>query len=83
VSLFPEWQAAHAVEAALPLRIRQMWQMYSKDEAHKCGQCVFLERYKQGGHWMKCGKSKQTGGTGTDWRSSWPACGLFQQEERE
>lgn len=84
--LFPEWEQFHAAEIAalrsLPLRIRQMWALHGKDEAHTCGQCVHL---RQAGYtsrtYYKCDLTTITHGAGTDWRKRWVACGKFGEKK--
>jgi len=83
VSLFPEWQEAHKDDPSLPERIRVMRAMYGKRDDKKCRTCKFLEHYKQSASWMKCKFSKHTGGTATDWKARWPACGKFEEDKDE
>lgn len=50
----------------------------------KCSGCVFLIETPPGytaKNYRKCSKYGVTGGPGTDWRVSNPACGLFQAKE--
>lgn len=65
-----------------PDQIKTMWRMYGKNEAHRCGECAFLERRSQSGTWFKCLNTKITGGAATDFKKKWAACGKFQQKEQ-
>lgn len=78
-SLFPEWQEQHAQDVILPKRILVMHAMNGKAEGKFCKTCKHLMRFKQSARWMKCSKSKITGGAGTDWKASFPACGLHDE----
>lgn len=82
-TLFPEWQEQHAEEIALPRRIQAMRAMYGKTEGKTCKTCAHLVRYRQSATWMKCKRSKITGGAGTDWKASFPACGLFEEVNKD
>lgn len=83
MSLFREWQEQQRQKpyADLPLRIREMLAVYGETPGKTCKTCLLLKHYHQGARWMKCSKSKQTGGAGTDWRAGWPACGLYQEDK--
>ena len=65
------------IEDVLPDRIETMHKVFGKNDGNKCGDCIYFVRYKQGSRWSKCSLTVQTGGTGTDWRATWPACGRF------
>lgn len=83
--LFPEWldQQLGSSDplADKPERLRVMHKAHPPTpgrEGKTCKSCRFLERHQRGGTWLKCGKfSKNTSGSGTDWRAGWPACGLY------
>jgi hypothetical protein len=83
-NLFPEWweEKKKTVEA-LPLRIRAMHAAHGLRSAQKCKNCAFFQRHSQAATWFKCAKSKITGGSATDWRANWPACGKFKPQETE
>ncbi len=81
MTLFPEWQEKHKQDKPLlPERIRVMHGMYGRTEGKTCRHCIFLEHYKMGASWLKCGRSKKTNSVATDWRAGWPACGLWEEE---
>ena len=81
-TLFPEWLEAHKEEHALPFRIQQMLNIHGRMPGKTCKTCAHLQRYKQSARWMKCDLTKITGGTGTDWKASWPACGKYEEESK-
>ena len=58
----------------LPERMRIMLRMYGYGEG-QCKNCPHFERHRQASTWFKCGLTVQTGGTATDWKAKWPACG--------
>lgn len=66
------------VRGDINARLRQMHLAYGESVGHKCGDCVHLKRYAKGSTWHKCTLTRQSGGRGTDWGSTWPACGMFQ-----
>lgn len=61
-----------------PRRLRDMWQFYGQAEGEvTCSECPqFLRREYHNRNYFKCQKSTITAGPATDWRASWPACGL-------
>ncbi len=77
-----EFREKERAQAVYPLRIRQMWKMYGKSDGNKCGDCAHMIRKSFAKVYRKCGKAKQTNGTGTDWLASWQACGLFNLEAK-
>lgn len=84
MSLFPEWQEAHKNdEKLLPRRINEMHALHGKLPGKKCKGCKHLERWSYSRDYIKCSKSKMTHGAGTDWRTGWPACGLYEESEAQ
>ena len=79
MTLFPEWVEEHKKEFLLPRRIVVMHSMYGKADDRTCKTCKHLRRYKQSARWMKCLKAKITGGSATDWKAGFPACGLYEE----
>lgn len=64
----------------LPERIRTMHAAFGSTPGHTCAQCAHLQRFRQGGTWYKCLQTDHTAGSAsTDWRTRWPACGLFEE----
>lgn len=63
----------------LPKRIRDMHAMYGATPGRTCIQCAHFLRYHYGSIWYKCSKSNPTSSASTDWRTRWPACGLFEE----
>lgn len=68
-----------AATTALPQQIREMHTLFGTAAARCCGQCAHLQRMRQGGTWYKCLKTDHASGVATDWRTRWPACGLFEE----
>jgi len=65
----------------LPKRIRDMYALHGATEGHACKECKHL--FNHGGHthrYYKCDLQRITHGPATDWRTSWPACGKFQEK---
>lgn len=63
-----------------PARLRQMYaERGSGPAGAMCGGCAHLVTVRAGGTWFKCDLSRVTGGAGSDWRKSWPACGAFEE----
>jgi len=72
--------AEHAAKGTRQLA--RMLARHGRDpQGHACGDCVHFVRANLDtaakGYW-KCTEYGVTGGPGTDWRVSWPACGLFE-----
>ena len=64
----------------LPRRIQDMHDFFGATPGRVCAGCIHLQRYRQGSTWYKCLKTDHTAGSAsTDWRTRWPACGLFQE----
>lgn len=61
----------------LPPRLLDMHRLYGASPGNICKNCGHLERHRQGARWLKCGKARKTASRATDWKASWPACGLF------
>ena len=76
-----EWLAQQSPIKGLPKRITIMHKMYGISAGHTCGKCALMLRRKFSATYLKCSRSTMTRGAATDWRASWPACGLFQQGE--
>jgi hypothetical protein len=52
-------------------------------ETRFCGECAHFVRHEHSRTYFKCGKFAQTCGPGTDWRSNWPACGMFKPWKKD
>ena len=80
-TLFPDWIQKHNDDLpGLPDRIKVMLNKFGRfSPPQNCKDCRHLRRYQAGGKWMKCDLTKQTGGSGSDWKASWPACGKFEE----
>lgn len=80
IDMFPD-----VPKAAAPLddKIKRMHLAYGKGLCDKkCGQCkMFLREAYHNGRYKKCIKYGQSRGAGTDWKVSYPACGLFDEDE--
>lgn len=65
----------------LPERIGAMYRMYGRTEGERCGDCVhFYYISGRGGRpYPKCDLNIDTGGPGSDWGKSWPACGRYEE----
>lgn len=55
--------------------------LYGEEAGRQCKDCRWLMRFRMGSAWFKCAQTLPTGGTGTDWRSGWQACGMFEEED--
>ncbi len=62
-----------------PARILQLWAVYGIHGEACCKTCRHLFCHGHTRNYYKCRKSKITRGAGTDWRVSWPACGLYEE----
>lgn len=67
----------------LPERIGAMYRMYGRTDGQRCGDCVHLYHISGRGpsSYPKCDLNVDTGGPGSDWGKSWPACGKWEQRE--
>lgn len=66
-------------------QLERMLARHGRDpHGRSCGDCAHFVRANRDtaahGYW-KCLEYGVTGGAGTDWRVSWPACGLFAARE--
>jgi len=66
-----------------PERLRQMLKLYGAKEGHTCKTCRHPIRKHYAKTYYKCDQTKMTNGTGTDWRVSLPACGLYEEGEHK
>ena len=79
-SEWEEWLAEHApTKPVLPLRIRQMHATYGVSAGKHCRTCVHLLRVRFANVYRKCSKAKMTASAATDWKATWPACGLYSE----
>ena len=77
-TLFDLSEVDSAVAGPFPDRLREMHVIRGFGPAGAvCGGCAHLITMKRGGTYFKCDLSRVTGGAGSDWRKSWPACGAF------
>ena len=67
----------------LPERIRVMHIQYGLEENRTCQQCHFFLRVRANHTYFKCSKTRMSRSSATDWRASWPACGLFDPAENQ
>ena len=67
----------------LPKRILHMYYLHGTTEGKTCRQCAHLFDNNAGNrhHYYKCQWHHVTAGPATDWRTSWPACGKFQEQD--
>lgn len=63
----------------LPERIRVMHIWFGTTEGETCKNCKHLIRHRMGKSWLKCDLTLQTGGSATDWKAGWLACGKFEK----
>lgn len=63
----------------LPGRIRGMLSTYGQTEGQRCGECAHLLAVRYSRTYYKCQRSHMSASNATDWRVSWPACGLFER----
>lgn len=71
--------------AKLPERIKRMRREHGQaPEGEQCKGCPFL-RHTNGYNrrYWKCTKYRLSHGAATDWRVSWPACGLKPQKDQQ
>jgi len=66
-------------EKPLPRRILGMYAVYGKTEGRYCGECASFLRFRRGGSWSKCERTRITSSKATDWRARWEACGKFEE----
>jgi hypothetical protein len=71
-----------AAQPVYPERMRVMLKAHGKTEGEICKTCRLLLRWKTARTYLKCSKSTLTHGPGTDWRAAWPACGLWEWEDK-
>lgn len=63
-------------------QIGKMHHIYGVTEGRRCKECVHFYYVRPGQNtYRKCRKFGISGGPATDWRSNYPACGIFQQQE--
>ena len=63
----------------LPLRARQMLEVYGRTPGKRCRTCVHLVGKQWAKVYYKCELTRQSNGTKTDWGRSWPACGEYEE----
>jgi hypothetical protein len=59
---------------------RQLLLLYGTAKGRTCSECPHFERHR---NWFKCGQSAKTGGTATDWRARWQACGKVRDDDSD
>ena len=65
-------------EELLPARMRQMQREHGAGPPDAtCKDCQHLVCVSMSRNYYKCVKSHVSGSNATDWRVSWPACGLY------
>jgi hypothetical protein len=67
-------------DPGLPPTLAQMHREHGVAPGKICGDCAHCYRKQLAHSYLKCGRSLITSGPGTDWRKSWPACGLFVED---
>ena len=71
-----------ALSADYPERLRVMHAMYGADPlGRRCGLCRHLINRHYSRNYYKCSLTTQTNGASTDWRTRWPACGKFEDDQ--
>lgn len=68
------------LNAAAVLAHKKLLVMNGQAEGKQCKTCVHLVRKELSATYFKCNKFKNTAGPGTDWRVSWQACGLYEED---
>ena len=74
------FEMPEAAGAPLPRAISEMHLAYGAKVDRRCGDCMYFIRYHQSTRWAKCSRTRQTGGSVTEWRAHWSACGLFRDQ---
>ncbi len=75
VKLFAEYRAL-----AKARRLEKMHVLYGAGPiGRRCGACVHLVGREFSRTYYKCDRYAVTGGTATDWKLSWEACGKFEE----
>lgn len=63
-------------------KIYMMYKLFgqAKDKDARCIGCCHLTSYTAGRKWYKCECYGTSSSAATDWRCSWHACGLYNQQ---
>lgn len=68
----------------LPQRIVTMHLANGRNDAYNCGTCDHLLHNRSNGRThYKCARYALSAADAADWRSDWPACGLWEQWEQD
>jgi len=86
IPLFPGFETEYVARtplAGLHPRIQAMHKRHGSTLDKTCKDCKWLIKQNGGTRdYFKCYKSNITHGAATDWRQSWPACGLYEKEKK-
>ena len=83
----PEWWGGGSAQQKKYVRIglHPTGQKLKENRTHEsCGNCADLDRVGYRSRvYLKCKRTKQTRGPGTDMRAKWPACVNWSQDESD
>ena len=63
--------------------IQVMYDLFGRDEKHKCKECSNLERLREGSSRFKCKVWGYSASSASDFRKKWDACGKFNKEHKD
>lgn len=63
--------------------IQVMYDLFGRDEKHKCKECSNLERLSEGSSRFKCKVWGYSASSASDFRKKWDACGKFNKEHKD
>lgn len=65
----------------VPERIAEMYRVHGYNVGQTCSTCYWLRHLNYTKTVYKCRRTHQSGGSATDWRLKWAACGLWETKQ--